>query len=254
LFPGECAARDPKCAEAPCLSQNRIPFKLWAWQCLGQEKERDDSPESQLDGFLDKYTPDIARNCLARMRARLPGATQLVFDNYNALVMGFGPSGKPSDAIFSIVIYPRYVSLSFLQGASVPDPKKLLKGTGSVARHIRLELASDLDKPAIRQVMTAAFEEREAPLIRTPRADSSSNRSLPNSARVGRPEAVSFRVVRDSGARGQPISSTLRPKVMDCRLRVQQDGQRRDVFRSHVTVHQESLSILGHVIGKNVGR
>ena len=72
---------------------------------------KDDSPEIQLDAFLDKYTPAVAmlaRACLAKMRARLPGAVQLVYDNYNALAIGFGPSERASEAIFSIALYPRW--------------------------------------------------------------------------------------------------------------------------------------------------
>ena len=58
--------------------------------------------EAQLDSFLDRYTPEVAadaRQALAFMRARLPTATQMVYDNYNALVIGFSagrPHGKQS--------------------------------------------------------------------------------------------------------------------------------------------------------------
>jgi len=43
------------------------------------------SPESQLSGFIAKYTPEIgalARAAIAKMRARLPGAVELVYGNY----------------------------------------------------------------------------------------------------------------------------------------------------------------------------
>ena len=121
---------------------------------------KDDSPESQLDGFLDKYTPAIAalaRACLDRMRARLPGAVQLVYDNYNALAIGFGPSERAGEAIFSIALYPRWVTLFFLDGAGLPDPKHLLKGSGKVVRHIVLASATDLDLPAIQRLMAEAL-------------------------------------------------------------------------------------------------
>ena len=90
-------------------------------------KNTSGSPEAQLDTFIDKYTPEVAalaRACLAKMRARLPGATQLVYDNYNALAIGFGPSEKTSHAIFSVAVYPRWVNL-FLTGrheAARPAP------------------------------------------------------------------------------------------------------------------------------------
>jgi hypothetical protein len=117
--------------------------------------------EEQLAAFIAKYTPEIgalAREALAKMRARLPGAIELVYDNYNALAIGFSPTERASDVIFSITLYPRWVSLFFLRGADLPDPQKLLKGSGKQVRHIVLETAADLDKPAIKALMECALE------------------------------------------------------------------------------------------------
>jgi hypothetical protein len=113
----------------------------------------------QLDGFLAKFEPEIeklARACLKKMRARLPGAFELVYDNYNALAIGFGPSERASEAIFSIALYPRWVSLFFLQGAKLHDPAKVLKGSGNQVRHVVLNSAADLDLPAIWELMALA--------------------------------------------------------------------------------------------------
>ena len=66
--------------------------------------------EAQIASFLAKYTPEIeafAKAARARMRARLPGATELVYDNYNALAIGYGPSERASEAVFSIAVFPR---------------------------------------------------------------------------------------------------------------------------------------------------
>lgn len=130
------------------------------------------SPAKQLDGFLAKYSPEIAaltRAVLARMRRRLPGAIELVYDNYNALVIGFGPSERAGEAIFSIAMWPRWVSLVFLQGAGLPDPARLLKGSGKVVRHLVVASAADLDKPAVRELMARALERARTPLDGTGR-------------------------------------------------------------------------------------
>jgi hypothetical protein len=123
--------------------------------------------ERELQAMIDKYTPEIAalaRASLKKMRARLPGAMQLVYDNYNALAIGFCPSERTSEAIFSIALYPRWVTLFFLQGAGLPDPHNLLKGGGKVVRHIVLATAADLDKAAIRALMTIALNRAKAPI------------------------------------------------------------------------------------------
>src|SRR5271155_5198338 len=103
------------------------------------------SAEIQLDEFLAKFTLEVegtARQALRKMRARLPGAIELVYDNYNALAIGFGPSERASDAIFSIALFPRWVSLFFLiSGTKLRDSECYLQGSGNRVRHIVLENA-----------------------------------------------------------------------------------------------------------------
>ena len=123
--------------------------------------------ERQLATFIAKFNDEVgslAEAILGEMHRLYPTALELVYDNYNALVIGFGPSERASEAIFSIVLYPRWVTLFFLQGAGLPDPNKLLKGSGKVVRHIVLAAAADLDKPAIQALMTIALNRARAPI------------------------------------------------------------------------------------------
>jgi hypothetical protein len=125
------------------------------------------STARRLDAFMARYTPEVAalaKAALARMRRLLPGAIELVYDNYNALAIGFGPTERASDAIFSIALYPRWVSLFFLQGAGLPDPEGRLKGQGSRVRHIVLEDASVLDQAGVRKLIGSALRAAGRPL------------------------------------------------------------------------------------------
>jgi hypothetical protein len=125
------------------------------------------TPKQELDGFLSKFTPEtasLARKILLKMRSGLAGAHELVYDNYNALAIGFGPTERASDAIFSIAVFPRWVSLFFLQGANLKDPAKLLKGGGKRVRHIVLEDEATLDRPAVHALMKQALGRAPKPL------------------------------------------------------------------------------------------
>jgi len=121
-----------------------------------------ESPEAQLDVFFAKFLPEVedtARQALKKMRARLPGAIELVYDNYNALAIGFAPSERASDAIFSVALYPRWVSLFFLMnGTKLRDPERYLKGSGTKVRHIVLRTAATLDDSAVEDLMAQALE------------------------------------------------------------------------------------------------
>ena len=128
--------------------------------------KRTESPGDQLEKFLARYTPEIAglaRAALAKMRKRLPGAVEMVYDNYNALVIGFGPSERASEAILSIAVYPRWINLFFLHGKSLRDPEKLLKGSGNQVRSLVLESAGTLDDPRVRDLIEEAVERAPVP-------------------------------------------------------------------------------------------
>ncbi|PYR55281.1 MAG: hypothetical protein DMF85_19970 [Acidobacteria bacterium] len=128
-----------------------------------------DSAEKQLAGFLARFSPPIARLARAartKLRQQLPGAVEMIYDNYYALVIGFGPTERPSEAILSIVAYPRHVSVAFLNGIELPDPEKRLAGDGKLVRHIRLQRASDLEDAAVRALIREAVEHADAPFTK----------------------------------------------------------------------------------------
>lgn len=118
-------------------------------------------PEAQLATFVAKFSPAVAtliRAARRKMRALVPHATEMVYDNYNFFVVGYGPNDKASLAIFSLAAQAQGVSLCFLQGVGLPDPRGLLRGSGNVVRNIRLESAATLDQPEVRELIRVALE------------------------------------------------------------------------------------------------
>lgn len=125
------------------------------------------TPEKQLAGFIAKFTPEMASRIRAarkKMRERLPSAHELVYDNYNFFVIGYGPTERPSDCIVSMAAAANGVGLCFLRGASLPDPKKVLLGSGKQTRFIRLETAAVLRRPEVRALLATAVSRSRTPL------------------------------------------------------------------------------------------
>jgi hypothetical protein len=122
------------------------------------------TPATQLETFIARFDPAIAklaRSSRAALSKRMPTAQQLVYDNYNALAIGFGPSERPSDCIVSLAIYARGVNLYFLYGASLPDPKGILEGKGNRGRFVRLTSAGDLERPEVAALLAAAIADSD---------------------------------------------------------------------------------------------
>ncbi len=129
----------------------------------------DSSPKRALARFIARFDPKIAaltRAVLAKMRARLPGANELVYDNYNALVVGFCSTDRASSAICSVAVYPRWVNLYFFNGPDLPDPQNLLKGSGSVVRRIQVDRAALIDQPVVKALIAHAVRLADTPLNR----------------------------------------------------------------------------------------
>jgi hypothetical protein len=123
--------------------------------------------ETQLKGFIAKFEPKqqtLIRKVRQALRKRLPAANELVYDNYNFFVIGYGPTERPSDCILSITAAANGVGLCFLHGARLPDPKKILHGSGKQTRFLRLPSADVLQRPEVEELLAAAVSQAKTPM------------------------------------------------------------------------------------------
>jgi hypothetical protein len=122
---------------------------------------------ADLDRIIAKQPTAMAkltRQVLAKIRPRLPGAVELVYDKKRSLVIGFCPDERASNAIISIATYSNWINLYFFEGGTLPDPEGILRGTGSVVRSIRITDAADVDRPAVKALIAAALRRADPPL------------------------------------------------------------------------------------------
>jgi hypothetical protein len=127
----------------------------------------DATGEQQLAGFIEKFDSKNAvliRSVRKVLRKRLPTANELVYDNYNFFVIGYCSTERPADCILSIAAGANGVGLSFYYGAALPDPHKLLLGSGSQNRFIRIESAATLLRLEVEELIAAAIAQAKRPL------------------------------------------------------------------------------------------
>jgi hypothetical protein len=117
--------------------------------------------EAYLDKAIGRYSPEVAaaaRAGLKKLRVQFPGARQLVYERRQSLPIGFAAADRGS-AVFSLVLYPRWVRFFFLEGVALDDPEGRLEGAGSQVRSILVDRrAAILDDPYIRRLMAQALQ------------------------------------------------------------------------------------------------
>ena len=119
------------------------------------------------DEFIARFDPSIARllrQGRAALRKRFPTAVELVYDNYNALAIGWGPNERASEVIVSLAGFARGVSLYFTHGAKLEDPEGMLEGGGKQGRFIRLERVEQLSDEGVGALLDAAQALGKTPL------------------------------------------------------------------------------------------
>jgi hypothetical protein len=122
--------------------------------------------ERQLKSFIAKFDPahqTLIRAVRRTLRGRFPTAYELVYDNYNFFVIGYGPTERPSDCIVSLVGGANGVGLCFIHGAKLPDPRKILRGSGNQTRSIHLDSAEMLVRPEVEALIAAAIAKAKTP-------------------------------------------------------------------------------------------
>jgi len=125
------------------------------------------TPEAQLRSFNDRFDAKhqkFVRSIRAALRKRFPTANELAYDYTRFFVLGYSPTDKGIDSIVSIAARADRVELYFNHGPKLPDPKKLLQGSGKQTRFVRLETARHLSHPDLNAFIDAAIEHSSVPL------------------------------------------------------------------------------------------
>ena len=124
--------------------------------------------EARIDEFLAKYSREVGSELRAareHLRSLFPRGYELIYDNYNALVFGFSPTERTSEAFLSVAGYPKWVTLFFLRGIDLHDPGGLLQGSGKQVRSVRLRTARQLSEPAVKALIAQALEPHRKALL-----------------------------------------------------------------------------------------
>lgn len=86
-----------------------------------------------------------------------PDCNELIYDNYNALAIGFAPTDKAGDAFCSLAVYSKHVNFGFNRGSEIADHNKILNGKGSLYRYITIKDKKNFPAADIKKLLKEAY-------------------------------------------------------------------------------------------------
>ncbi len=125
------------------------------------------TPEAELKGWLARLAPATqarVRAMRTALRKRFPTANELAYDYGHSIVLTYAPSERGIEGVASLSIREDEVTLVFNKGPELPDPKRLLRGSGRMTRHVVLESARTLGQPEVKAFLAAAEKLADVPL------------------------------------------------------------------------------------------
>jgi hypothetical protein len=103
------------------------------------------------------------------LRKRLPTAHELVYEYNGFFVISYSPNEHGYEGVFAIRASANGVKLYFNRSKELPDPEKLLQGSGKQARSIDLDGASTVARPAVARLIDEAIACNRVPFAATGR-------------------------------------------------------------------------------------
>lgn len=93
-----------------------------------------------------------------------PDTNELIYDNYNALAIGWSPTDRVGHTFCSIALgrTSHNIHFGFYWGSEIADPKKLLLGKGHQYRYILVRNKADFPKRYIVKLLKYAYADSMA--------------------------------------------------------------------------------------------
>jgi len=108
-----------------------------------------------IDAWLNERAAElgaIARQWFEVMRKCGDEVRELLHDGCPVACLGDAPFGY-------VNVFTSHVNVGFFRGAELPDPARLLQGTGKSMRHVKLRPGTDINGAALHQLIEVAYED-----------------------------------------------------------------------------------------------
>lgn len=115
-----------------------------------------------FDEIVSKVSPharQLAERARSLIRAVYPAVVEVPWPKQRVIGYGVGPK-KMSEHFCYLSVSRDHVNVGFMYGAELPDPEKLLEGSGKLLRHVRITKMDQLSNPALKELIDVASTHR----------------------------------------------------------------------------------------------
>ena len=111
-----------------------------------------------IDAWMKQHAGElgaIAHRWFEVMRKCGDEVRELIHDGCAVACLGDAPFGY-------VNVFTSHVNLGFFQGASLPDPARLLQGSGKYMRHVKLKPGMAVNHAALSRLIERAYSDIKA--------------------------------------------------------------------------------------------
>lgn len=113
----------------------------------------------EFDKFIESFAPEV-REISRRLRSMIFENAPDIFENIypKMKVIRYGVEGNKLEKIVChIAPLKSAVNFGLYRGAKLPDPSKLMEGTGKMLRHVKIKNITESKSAALSSLLKAAL-------------------------------------------------------------------------------------------------
>jgi hypothetical protein len=117
--------------------------------------------DADVEKLLAAHPPEqrtIEQALRSTIRREFPGAIEQV--DFGNRLIAFGRSMRMRGLLFAIIAHQSWVNLQLADGAELPDPDRLIEGTGKRIRHVKIRSIADASSPRVVAIIRAQVAAR----------------------------------------------------------------------------------------------
>jgi len=111
-----------------------------------------------IDEFLSSYSEKVFTNALELRKilfTNLPNIIEQI--DLPAKMIAYCYGQKYAEMICTIIPSKKGLKLGFYKGVDLPDPDKLLKGTGKISRYVEIRSEEQIKSPSLKKLIESAL-------------------------------------------------------------------------------------------------